>query len=95
MDMVPFYLPLLSSFPTRFFGKLERFLMAMAFMCRPISLVGPSNVKEYGYLATKVGTLHQELSERMLTHIQVYQDSADTVQSRMTASERGVMLRLR
>ena len=54
-----------------------------------------STAREYGYLATKVGTLHQELSELLLTLILVYQGSKDSVQARTTPSEQRVMLRLR
>ena len=54
-----------------------------------------STAREYGYLAMKVGTLHQELYELLLTLTRVYQGSKDSVQSRTTTSERGVMLRLR
>ena len=36
-----FYLLLVSSFPTAFFGKLDRYLMAMACICRHTGLVWP------------------------------------------------------
>ena len=54
-----------------------------------------STASDYGYLATKVGTLHQELSELLLTPMGVYQGFKDSVQSRTTASELGVILRFR
>ena len=43
----------------------------------------------------KVDTLHQALSELLLTLIQVDQGSKDSVQLRTTALELGVILRLR
>ena len=54
-----------------------------------------STAREYEYLATKVRTLHQDLLELMLTLIQVYQGSKDSIHARTTATKREVMLRLR
>ena len=43
----------------------------------------------------KIGTLQQELSEVLLLLIQVDKRFKDSVQCRITASEWGVMVRLR
>ena len=93
--MVPFTLPTRRLF-LRVFWRVVWFLTAMACMCRHTGLVGLQAMsREYGYLLAGMYSLPESYLSYYLHIFGPGRAIRDYVQSRTTALEGGVMLRLR